>query len=105
MLPGYRRDVRINTKIQVVNWIVAFTTPIFLARCPFGVYFLFGGAAFLTVIVSIFFMPETTGKTLEEIQTSFHKRQVRDMSSVLENGRSDQNENVATTNSSVQRAA
>ncbi|XMA11980.1 hypothetical protein WAI453_004771 [Rhynchosporium graminicola] len=55
----------------VVNWIIAFTTPIFLANSSFGVYFLFGGATLLTVIVCIFWMPETRGKSLEDINSEF----------------------------------
>jgi len=89
---------------QVVNWVVAFTTPIFLARSPFGIYFLFGGAAFLTVLVSIFFMPETTGKTLEEIQASFQKKEVRAGGGVLEDV-TPHSEHVGTTPISVQQAA
>ena len=84
----------------MVNWVVAFTTPIFLARSPFGVYFLFGGAAFLTVVVSILFMPETTGKTLEEIQASFHKREVMNGSSVFVNMETNQ-DNVGNKDSSA----
>jgi hypothetical protein len=58
----------------VMNWIVAFTTPIFLAKSSFGVYFLFGGATLMTVVVCIFWMPETRGKSLEEIDASFRKK-------------------------------
>lgn len=59
---------------QVVNWIVAFTTPIFLAHSSYGVYFLFGGACLFTVAVCIFCMPETRGKTLEDIDASFRRK-------------------------------
>jgi hypothetical protein len=55
----------------VVNWIIAFTTPIFLARSTYGVYFFFGTATLLTVVVCVFFMPETRGKSLEDIDASF----------------------------------
>ena len=57
-----------------MNWIVAFTTPIFLAHSSYGVYFLFGGACLLTVLVCVFFMPETRGKTLEDIDASFRRK-------------------------------
>lgn len=60
-----------------MNWIVAFSTPIFLANSSSGVYFLFGGAALLTVAVCIFWMPETRGKSLEEIDASFRKQERR----------------------------
>ena len=53
------------------NWIVAFTTPIFLAHSSFGVYFLFGSTSLFTCIVCWFAMPETRGKSLESINASF----------------------------------
>jgi hypothetical protein len=56
---------------------VAFTTPIFLNRSPFGVYFMFGSAALITVVVCIFFMPETRGKTLEDIDASFRDMKLK----------------------------
>lgn len=56
---------------QVVNWIVAFTTPIFLAHSSYGVYFLFGGSCLCTAAVCMAFMPETRGRTLEDIDASF----------------------------------
>jgi len=56
---------------------VAFTTPIFLNRSPFGVYFMFGSAALITVVVCIFFMPETRGKTLEDIDASFRDKKLK----------------------------
>lgn len=36
---------------------------------------MFGGAALLTVGVCIFWMPETRGKSLEEIDASFRKQE------------------------------
>ncbi|CAG8949084.1 hypothetical protein HYFRA_00002213 [Hymenoscyphus fraxineus] len=61
----------------ITNWIVAFTTPIFLAKSDFGVYFLFGGAALVTVVVCAIWMPETKGKSLEEIQGAFESKSKR----------------------------
>lgn len=58
----------------MVNWIIAFTTPIFLAHSTFGVYFLFGSASLLTVVVCVFWMPETRGRTLEDIDASFRRK-------------------------------
>jgi hypothetical protein len=69
----------LNVK-QVVNWIVAFTTPIFLAHSSYGVYFLFSGACLFTSAVCVVFMPETRGKTLEDIDASFR----RDHSAVVD---------------------
>ncbi|TGO18373.1 hypothetical protein BTUL_0010g00430 [Botrytis tulipae] len=57
----------------VVNWIIAFTTPIFLSKSTSGCYWLWGSAALVTVVVAVFWMPETRGKSLEEIDASFRK--------------------------------
>lgn len=59
---------------QVVNWVVAFTTPIFLAHSSYGVYFLFGCSSLCTAAVCMVFMPETRGKTLEDIDASFRRK-------------------------------
>lgn len=46
-----------------------------MANSSSGVYFMFGGAALLTVGVCILWMPETRGKSLEEIDASFRKQE------------------------------
>ena len=56
---------------QVVNWIIAFSTPLFLAYSSSGPYFLFGGCCLLTTLVSIAFQPETRGSSLEEVVEAF----------------------------------
>lgn len=43
-----------------------------LARTSYGVYFLFGGCTFLTAVVCWLFMPETRGKSLDEIEQAFY---------------------------------
>lgn len=50
------------------NWLVAITTPIFLARSSSGAYFLFGSISLATLIVLAFTMPETRGQSLESIE-------------------------------------
>jgi len=55
----------------IVNWIVAFTTPIFLTRSSSGAYFLFGASCLLTSAVCFLWMPETRGLSLEEIDNVF----------------------------------
>ncbi|KAK5018507.1 hypothetical protein LTR39_000940 [Cryomyces antarcticus] len=55
------------------NWLVAITTPIFLANSSFGAYFLFGFLSLGTVAVLALYMPETRGLSLESIQETFHK--------------------------------
>lgn len=57
----------------VCNFLVALTTPILLSASSFGAYFLFGGCTLLTAIVCIIWMPETKGKSLDEIETAFRR--------------------------------
>ena len=52
-----RASCRLLMLLKVVNWVVAFTTPIILSRASFGPYFLFGGSLLITAVVCIFFMP------------------------------------------------
>lgn len=67
-----------NSLAQGSNWaanfLVALATPILLARSSFAAYFLFGGCALLTAIVCAAFMPETRGKSLDEIEEVFRLR-------------------------------
>ncbi|KAK2868014.1 hypothetical protein FQN49_003242 [Arthroderma sp. PD_2] len=56
----------------VTNFLVALVTPTLLANTGYGAYFLFGSCTFATVVVCWFFMPETRGRTLDEIQQAFH---------------------------------
>lgn len=58
----------------MANWIVAFTTPILLARSSFGAYFFFGFSTLVCLVVCVFAMPETKGKALEEIDQAFQSR-------------------------------
>lgn len=58
----------------IVNWIVAFTTPIFLASSSSGVYFMFGASCLVTAVVCVIWMPETRGLSLEEIDKIFFKK-------------------------------
>lgn len=57
----------------ISNFIVALTTPILLAHSSYGAYIFFGACNALTVLVCLFFMPETRGKTLEDIDASFKR--------------------------------
>lgn len=53
------------------NWLVAFATPVLLAKSAYAAYFLFGGLAFFTLAVLFVYMPETKGHPLESIQDAF----------------------------------
>lgn len=54
------------------NWFVAMITPILLDKSAFSAYFLFGGLSLFTVAVLGACMPETRGRSLEDIQQAFH---------------------------------
>ncbi|KAF2786693.1 general substrate transporter [Melanomma pulvis-pyrius CBS 109.77] len=58
------------------NWLVAFATPVFLSKSAFGAYFLFGLLTLGTVVVLSLYMPETKGRSLEDIQAAFHQQPV-----------------------------
>ncbi|KAE8151904.1 hypothetical protein BDV25DRAFT_171028 [Aspergillus avenaceus] len=57
----------------VSNFFVALITPVLLAKSSCAAYFLFGACTLLTVVVCLFWMPETKGKSLEEVEKSFNK--------------------------------
>jgi hypothetical protein len=52
---------------------VAILAPILLDASSFAAYFLFGGLALGTVVVLAAYMPETRGRSLEDIQEAFHR--------------------------------
>lgn len=56
------------------NFLVALVTPILLQSSSFGAYFLFGGCSLLTVVVCMMFMPETKGRSLDEIEDAFKSK-------------------------------
>ncbi|KAF6822416.1 MFS sugar transporter [Colletotrichum plurivorum] len=55
------------------NWLVALVTPILLGASAYGAYYLFGGLTIFTSIVLALFMPETRGRSLENIQSEFRR--------------------------------
>jgi DNA-directed RNA polymerase III subunit RPC2 len=61
----------------ISNFIVALITPILLSKSSFGVYFLFGGCSMTTAVVCAFFMPETKGRSLDDIEDAFGSRSAR----------------------------
>lgn len=58
-------------------------TPILLDKSAFGAYFLFGGLALFTVMVLGACMPETRGRSLEDIQQAFHHPALSSLASKL----------------------
>ncbi|KAL7629767.1 hypothetical protein AAE478_001290 [Parahypoxylon ruwenzoriense] len=65
------------------NFIVAIVTPILLEASAFGAYFLFGGLALGTVAVLAAYMPETRGRSLEDIQAAFHRPALSNLTQLL----------------------
>jgi hypothetical protein len=77
-LKSYDGDLKINNSSAVFNWVcnffVAFVCPILLDKSVFSAYFLFGGCTALATIVSFFYMVETRGKSLAEIEAAFNNK-------------------------------
>ncbi|KAJ6492031.1 general substrate transporter [Mycena sanguinolenta] len=60
-----------------VNWVIAFSTPLFLTRSTSGPYFLFGACSLLTVLVCAVFLPETKGLSLEMLDQEFQETKLQ----------------------------
>ncbi|KAJ6464574.1 general substrate transporter [Mycena sanguinolenta] len=60
-----------------VNWVIAFSTPLFLTRSTSGPYFMFGTCALLTVMVCVVFQPETKGLSLEMLDQEFQETRLQ----------------------------
>lgn len=60
----------------VANFLVALVTPPLLARSAYGAYFLFGGCALATALVCCFAMPETRGRSLDDIDAAFRVKRL-----------------------------
>ncbi|KAI1425799.1 sugar transport protein [Xylaria sp. FL1777] len=59
----------------VANFLVALTTPIFIATSTFGAYYFFAFATLLCTIISAIYMFETKGRTLESIEKRYSEKQ------------------------------
>ena len=58
----------------VCNFFVALISPILLDKSSSAAYFLFGGSTLLATAVSFFYMVETKGRSLNEIEQAFKNR-------------------------------
>ncbi len=71
-----RLRARVCAVEQLANWMVNFavalTAPLFLRSSPSGPYFLYGLATLFAVGLCIY-IPETKGRSLEEIEMLFEK--------------------------------
>ncbi|KAJ7688666.1 general substrate transporter [Mycena rosella] len=60
-----------------VNWVIAFSTPLFLTRSSSGPYFMFGVCSLLTVLVCLVFQPETKGLSLDALDQGFQETKLQ----------------------------
>lgn len=71
----------------LTNFLVALVTPQLLAQSTYGAYFLFGSCTLATALVCWAFMPETRGRSLDDIEEAFHGSKVpgglRDLAKTL----------------------
>ncbi|CAO3645731.1 unnamed protein product [Mucor hiemalis] len=59
-----------------MNATIAKVTPIMIANITYGTYFFFGSMAVIMGAFAFFFLPETRGRSLEEMDELFNKGQV-----------------------------
>ncbi|KAF3928461.1 hypothetical protein ABW20_dc0104142 [Dactylellina cionopaga] len=65
----------------VANYVIALTTPVFLARSASGPYFFFGGCTAFALLICILYMPETQGiGSLENMDKVFEITPLRKLS-------------------------
>lgn len=59
----------VSSLALTVNWgcnfVIAFTTPIFLEASPSGPYYLWAGCIWVSVVVFAIFLPETKGQSID----------------------------------------
>lgn len=72
----------------MVNFAIALSAPPFLRSSPSGPYFLYGFAT-LFAVVMCYFVPETKGRSLEEIERLFEKDRGLLALAGIERGRED----------------
>lgn len=56
---------------KIFNFFIGFATPFIERDIGFSYSYLFAGFNFIAVLVVYFFLPETAGRSLEEIDTMF----------------------------------
>ncbi|KAI0009444.1 sugar transport protein [Xylariaceae sp. FL0662B] len=59
----------------LANFVVALTTPVFVATSTYGAYYFFAACTLFCTLVSAFYMFETKGHTLEHIEQTFSEKQ------------------------------
>ena len=61
----------VDKVVQLLNFVIVFITPSFLAHSSYGAYFLYAGLTATTLVVLWLWMPETKSRSLESIQETF----------------------------------
>ncbi|KAI0593132.1 sugar transport protein [Biscogniauxia sp. FL1348] len=61
----------------LANFVVALTTPVFIATSSFGAYYFFAFCTMFCTLMSALFMFETKGRTLESIEKKYSEKQAR----------------------------
>jgi len=70
----------------VTNYVIALTTPVFLAKSSYGPYFFFGGCTAFALLVYIFYMPETQGVgSLERMDSVFEVTPLKKLGQRIKN--------------------
>lgn len=71
-----RSRASVSSLALTVNWgtnfIVAFTTPIFLEASPSGPYFLWAASIWVSVAVFAVFLPETKGQSIDGLEQNLN---------------------------------
>ncbi|EFN68553.1 Solute carrier family 2, facilitated glucose transporter member 8 [Camponotus floridanus] len=82
--PSKVKDILSNVTVSICYLVSAITVKIYpdMERLMhmYGVYFFFGIVSLIGLIFIIFFLPETKGKTLSEIEDMFSKKKVSELS-------------------------
>ncbi len=76
LLDLHERERQTANECQFANYIVALTTPIFLATSTFGAYYFFTFSTLFCTVMCAFCMIETKGHSLEFIEQKFSEKQL-----------------------------
>ena len=76
LLDLHERERQTANGCQFANYIVALTTPVFLATSTFAAYYFFTFSTLFCTVMCAFCMIETKGHSLEFIEQKFSERQL-----------------------------
>lgn len=67
----FRSDISISNSFQLNNFAVGTATSPFISKSAYGTFIFFGCITVVGIIYVIFMVPETMGRTLEEMDELF----------------------------------